>query len=196
MALPQQANPEQSYMPLHSRNQTSSVETPALYQQRVPPSFYGGSRAWLDAGIAQPQAQLGGSEFHFSSNPFDGSYENDGEDDDDPPAGDEEDDGEQDPNATLRGPVTLDPPQQYLPNPLQVASDSQLPPLPLHNQSTAHEPLQMAHQQLPQTFLPQQRISQFSLAAAAVETAAGLPRSEVDRRLTSQIHMVRKSHVI
>ena len=202
MALLQQANPQQTYMPpqlmAHQQphNQSGSVETPATYQQQVPPSFYGGSNKWLDAGITQPWTQFGGDE--FSLNPFDGSYENDSEDDNDPPAGGayEEDYDEQDPNATLQGPVTFNPPQRYLPNLPQDAPNSllDLPLLSLHNQVTASGLLQITHQQPPQTSMPQQRISQFLLAATAA--APLLSHSEVNCRLTPQTHKVQKIYLI
>src|SRR6202044_2791529 len=95
MSLLQQANlqhnpydqspdirPQPSDPPI-SREQLSSnpihSETFAAYQQQPPPTFYGGTNEWVDAGLPMPQTGFAGSEI-----PWEGAYEDDGENVGDP----------------------------------------------------------------------------------------------------------------
>ncbi|KIM83717.1 hypothetical protein PILCRDRAFT_7116 [Piloderma croceum F 1598] len=227
-------SPEEQADPPISREQLSSnpihSETFAAYQQQPPPTFYGGTNEWVDTGLPMPQTGFAGSEI-----PWEGAYEDDGENVGDPLAYShyEEDPSQQELNSIVRAPVAVNANYPYPPNipqsalnplhnsqqhapqryaPQQQAAQWYAAPqyAPQQHAAQQHAALQHAPQQhtalqytpqqhaaqqhASQLMLLAQRISQFTVEAAAAEaqsvSASQVSLDELNQRLSSQTHTI------
>lgn len=203
MTIPQQTNApaDQSLNPSHS-----FISNPVYNHQMLPvgqptmdesASFFGGSDAWIGSGIMPPRNNTFSGEIPL--NPFGGDYEDD--EDNEQLAGEttiEDDYGtDENPDTTLRGPINL-PASYYSSNLLhniQRDPNTLAPQLSLGGRSvflddhggSGTAPSLVPSVQ-PQSAIPSQPISQFSLAATAVAQQASsmqISAEELHRRLTA-----------